>query len=465
MTIFLRDQPEAAASRLACPLHHSGALDRLAEGGTDALAAWWLTDRQGRLDYITTPVLPLWHLTAARAGSTEQSPGKEQTHCCLGRELPTNHVGEQWTAWPADCQPPKACELDWVAFWPIGKSDSYIRWNSKCNTNAMIPSSGTLVCTPWPHTVTSLCHPKQTAARQSYHQRGQVTSAPKPPSRRRTSHRALSGSCQMDGAPPLEMLRDSRHHMKQHQARNVQITMVAKLLRELAVHPKQLQVELRGVSFERSFGSSGPLVEARGGTSARTNRSRARRSPVWKRWHNDAELLQRLASSRWTSWSWGSIFILELSNPASKMTTRITSLLPIPLSGLLYPSTIRHTSANHGQPVTTYHLTRSSSSSSKSKQLQQASVTRTDAQWELSNIMAGLVASPDSVHDKLLHNALRVFLSFISITSWRRGRRHLCETHDDLNVGCSTSVDMCHSTEGGWSIIARCRSGLGSSRV
>lgn len=87
-----------------------------------------------------------------------------------------------------------------------------------------------------------MCHPKLTAARQSYHQRSQVTFAPKPPSRRQASFRVLSDSCQMDGSPPLEMLRDSRHHMDQHRARDVKINVIAKLFREPALHPKQLQV-------------------------------------------------------------------------------------------------------------------------------------------------------------------------------------------------------------------------------
>lgn len=245
MTIFLRDQPETGASCLVYALHRVGALDRLAEGGTAALAAWWLTDRQGRLDYITTSVLSLWHLTAARAGRMEQSPRTERLHCSLGREHPMNHVGEQWTACPAEFV--NLLKLVSCTEWHFGPLANLTDLGG---THSAIRRPLFRLQTPRLHHLTAQGHkptpPKTTAARQSYHQRGQVTSTPKPPSRRRASHRALSDSCQMDGTPPLGMLHDSRHHMRQDRARDVQITMIAKLLRELAVHPKQLQVELRG---------------------------------------------------------------------------------------------------------------------------------------------------------------------------------------------------------------------------
>lgn len=105
-------------------LSHAWARDRLAEGGTVALAASWLTDRQGRLDYITTSVLPLWHLTAARASRMEQSSKEERFHSYLGRELTIDHVGKtdclvvRRACASSTCLPPKAYELIRLVFSP-----------------------------------------------------------------------------------------------------------------------------------------------------------------------------------------------------------------------------------------------------------------------------------------------------------------------------------------------------------
>lgn len=86
-------------------------------------------------------------------------------------------------------------------------------------------------------------------------------------------------------------------------------------------------------------------------------------------------------------------------------------------------------------------------------------------QQELSTTVAQLIASPVFGHDKLLHNTSSFPRCFISITCSKRSPRHSCEPLDDISMECSTSVDMCCSTEGARSAIAWCRSDVGSLMV
>lgn len=87
-------------------------LGRLAEGETAALAAWELTDRQGRLDYITTPVPSSWHLTVARAGRVGH-------WLLISTQWTPQPMWEEQTAWSFNGRactsspypPHKACEL------------------------------------------------------------------------------------------------------------------------------------------------------------------------------------------------------------------------------------------------------------------------------------------------------------------------------------------------------------------
>lgn len=182
-------------------------LDRLAGGGTAALAAWELTDRQGRLDYITTPVPSLWHLTAARASRVGHwllisAQGHHQP--CGRSRLPGRSTDVR--APPHLTHHTKlVSRFEW--HWPnIGNSDCS-RWNQNCDVEASIPYSGTPI-----RIDLTLSQTRSTESKlldRATTNKGQVASTPKPPSWRRAPQRSLFDSCQAKDRPRLEMLRDS----------------------------------------------------------------------------------------------------------------------------------------------------------------------------------------------------------------------------------------------------------------